>query len=544
MPVRMVLPALPPRADSFALRFRAVTGKPVAWATILVRRNMVKQPNIVFILSDQHRADCLGRVNPVVQTPNLDALASRGVSFPDAVCQGPMCVPSRHSLMTGLYPSQVGVRHNTQCFPKEGRLPVPTLPERLRAAGYRTAGFGKTHWRVGECRGVPFGAEPLGRGGFDVRAVLAAKEREAGCRAYEDEADPEVWEALCREQAAGGPGGQRVPGYLGRTSEVPAEAHGESWLLRQACAFLEEHDTGRQPFFLYFSCDVPHPAFTVPPGYEERYRLEDIELPEQPPEGAELVEHTPFGLMNRAEWSRLGEMERRRGLLRYYAYCSYMDDLAGGLAEALEATGQLENTLIVYTSDHGEMLGERNYRFAKCCLYEGGLRVPLIAAGPGTVAPDEGGRVDDRPAELVDLAPTFLRAAGCGLAGTAGITGPGFVRRAAADRKFRRVARRGLPRARANGALLCLAQRGMETHPDLAGIRMGRVGAIGRGTRRTLQPAGGSGRVAQPLRSAGIARCPGKADPGSSDVSGLPMGEISVGALAVSGFSRPGESGD
>ena len=373
---------------------------------------MTNQPNILFILSDQHRADCLGRVNPVVKTPHLDALASRGVAFSDAVCQGPMCVPSRHSLMTGLYPSQLGVRHNTQCFPKEGRLPAPTLPERLRAAGYRTAGYGKTHWRVGECRGVPFGAAPLGRRGFDVRAVLAAKEREGDCRAYEDEADPEVWEALCREQAAGGPGGQRVPGYLGRTSEVPAEAHGESWLARQARAFLEGHEAGRQPFFLYFSCDVPHPTFMVPPGYEDRYRLDGIELPEQPPEGAELAEHTPFGLMNRAEWSRLGETERRRGLLRYYAYCSYMDDLVGELVGALEATGQLENTLIVYTSDHGEMLGERNYRFAKCCLYEGSLRVPMIAAGPGAGAPSEGGRVDDRPAELVDLAPTFLRAAG------------------------------------------------------------------------------------------------------------------------------------
>ncbi|MDQ3362824.1 MAG: sulfatase-like hydrolase/transferase, partial [Actinomycetota bacterium] len=106
-------------------------------------------PNILFLMTDQHRFDALGSVNPVVRTPNLDRLASRGVRFTQAVCNAPMCVPSRYSMMTGLYPSQVGVRHNTQMIPTDEDLPAPVLAQRLLDSGYQTAGFGKTHWYMG-----------------------------------------------------------------------------------------------------------------------------------------------------------------------------------------------------------------------------------------------------------------------------------------------------------------------------------------------------------------------------------------------------------
>ena len=106
-------------------------------------------PNIIFLMTDQQRWDALGCVDSVVQTPNLDRLADAGIRFNQAVCNNPMCVPSRYSMMTGLYSSQSGLRHNTQMCPTDADLPIPVLPELLHDLGYQTAGFGKTHWYIG-----------------------------------------------------------------------------------------------------------------------------------------------------------------------------------------------------------------------------------------------------------------------------------------------------------------------------------------------------------------------------------------------------------
>lgn len=106
-----------------------------------------KLPNILFLMSDQHRWDPLGCVNPVVQTPHLDGLARRGIRFSQAVCNALMGVPSRYSLMLGLYPSQCGVRHNTQTIPEDRFLPAPMLPQLLAARGYQTVGLGKPRSR-------------------------------------------------------------------------------------------------------------------------------------------------------------------------------------------------------------------------------------------------------------------------------------------------------------------------------------------------------------------------------------------------------------
>ena len=107
-----------------------------------------KPPNIIFLMSDQQRWDCIGSLNPLIKTPALDKIAATGIVFDQAVCQGPMCVPSRYSMMLGLYPSQVGVLSNRDQLP-DAQLPCTPLPELLRQAGYQTAGFGKTHWGGG-----------------------------------------------------------------------------------------------------------------------------------------------------------------------------------------------------------------------------------------------------------------------------------------------------------------------------------------------------------------------------------------------------------
>jgi len=364
------------------------------------------RPNILFLMTDQQRHDALGCVNPTVRTPALDAIAAGGVRFSQAVCNVPMCVPSRYSMMTGLYGFQCGVKHNTQMITRDPELPAPALAERLRQAGYQTAGFGKTHWYIGSriMPGVPVEGS---RRGFEVRAIQARSEPnndEAGSL-YLADAAPEWFDRVVAQAQKAGPGGETVAGYVGETSAIPPERHFEGWLSRQALDFLDRGRDPSRPFFLYLSLDYPHVGLHVPPGFEELYDPEDF--PDNPP-----PEPLPGGHRagDRFEdiWPKMTPEQRRRSRLRYAALCTYVDDCFGKVIEKLRAAGELENTFILFTSDHGDMLGDRG-RVSKYCLYEGSVRVPLIVAGPGV------GRrrmVDERPAELVDVVPTLLEAAG------------------------------------------------------------------------------------------------------------------------------------
>lgn len=376
---------------------------------------MSGRPNILFLMTDQHRHDGLGCVNPVVKTPNLDALAEEGIRFSQAVCNVPMCVPSRYSMMAGLYGFQIGVKHNTQMLPDDESLPVPLLPQILSDAGYQTAGIGKTHWYIGS-RIMPDTPIKGSRRGFEVRA-LARKSEPANYEPdslYQADDEPEWYAKLTEEQQKGGPGGESVSGYVGGTSTIPPERHREGWLARKAVDFLKNQRDASRPFFLYLSLDHPHPGFFVPEGFEGLYDIGDF--PDNPPPEPMPPSHTLGTLEDR--WIQMTPDQRRRSRLRYYALCSYVDNLFGKVIAALRKTGQLDNTFIIFASDHGEMLGDRG-RVSKYCLYEGSVRVPMIIAGPGV---DRRKAVDDRPVELVDVLPTLLTVAGVDISDTL----PGF----------------------------------------------------------------------------------------------------------------------
>jgi arylsulfatase len=320
-------------------------------------------------------------------------------------------MPSRYSMMTGLYPSQVGVRHNAQMCPTDEDLPVPVLAQRLREAGYQTAGFGKTHWYLGK-EGAPNIPVETSTRGFEVRAQRNTDEPgrvEPGAVQMGHER-PEDFAALAAETQPEG-SEETVAGYKGFTSSVPPERHTEAWLTDKALEFLDGGRDEAKPFFLYLSFDFPHAPFNVPPGYEELYDLEEIPPRPAPPDGADLAGHADEQWQSWGKWLReTTPLERRRTTLRYYALCSYVDAQFGRVLRRLEEKGEAENTFVIFTSDHGEMLGDRR-RFSKYCLYEGSVRVPLILAGPGV--PDQlRGATDDRPAELVDVLPTLLSVAG------------------------------------------------------------------------------------------------------------------------------------
>ena len=367
---------------------------------------MPKRPNILFLMTDQQRHDALGCVNPVVKTPVLDSIAARGVRFSQAVCNVPLCVPSRYSMMSGLYGFQCGVKHNTQMIVRDADLPVPMLAQRLADAGYQTAGIGKTHWYIGS--GIMPGAAVEGsRRGFEIRAIQARREPNNDERGsvYMADDEPDWFARVCEQARKAGPGGESVAGYIGETSAVPPEHHFEGWLTRQALDFLDHQRDPARPFCLYLSLDYPHVGLHVPPGFEELYDIADFSdnPPPEPIPGGHVAGHR-FETI----WSQMTPEQRRRSRLRYAALCTYVDHCFGQVIEKLRALGELDNTFILFTSDHGDMLGDRG-RVSKYCLYEGSVRVPLIVAGPGV---ERRGVVDARPAELVDVVPTLLEAAG------------------------------------------------------------------------------------------------------------------------------------
>jgi arylsulfatase A-like enzyme len=357
-------------------------------------------------MTDQQRHDALGCVNPIVKTPNLDAIAARGVRFSQAVCNVPMCVASRYSMMTGLYGFQNGVKHNTQMIARDEDLPAPVLAQRLLDAGYQTAGFGKTHWYIGSGILPDVPVEGSCRG-FETRALYGTGRDPNSCErgaVYMAAEEPELAKGDAADRRHG-PGGETVSGYVGKRSELPPEDFHEAWVTRKALDFLDGGRDPDRPFFLYLSLDYPHVGFSVPAKFEDMYDIADF--PDNPPP------ETPPGGHRHGErfkdiWYEMSADQRRRSRLRYAALCTYVDDLFGQVLGKLEAAGELENTFVLFTSDHGDMLGDRG-RISKYCTYEGSVRVPLIVAGPGV---ERRGAVDERPAELVDVLPTVLDAAG------------------------------------------------------------------------------------------------------------------------------------
>lgn len=372
---------------------------------------MSNAPNIIFLFTDQQRWDALGCVNSTVKTPYLDKLASESVRYEQAVCQAPMCVPSRYSMMSGLYPFQVGVRNNGQSIPHESALPNVPLAEALRQRGYRTYGFGKTHWHDGRGANLPTAR------GFEK----IWQPRSTNKNLYPDNAiimsedEPETYAAWEEEQRILPKGGESLEGYMGLRSQIPASHHREGWLTRKCLDELDviDQDDDDRPLFLYLCLEFPHAGLYVPAEFEDMYDIDDI--PDRPlAEWTKQAEsHRPNGHIEgfHDKWDALTPEQRRLSTLRYYAATTYLDDCFRQVMEKMEALGMLENSLIVMSSDHGEMLGDRDHRYSKYCLYDGSVRVPLMVGG--SRLPDElRGTVDHRPAELLDIYPTLTQAAG------------------------------------------------------------------------------------------------------------------------------------
>lgn len=375
------------------------------------------RPNLIFLTTDQQRWNAWGLMNPEVKTPVLDRVFSRGLRWRHAVCQAPMCIPSRYSYMTGLYPSQVGCRVNAQTYQDPARMPVKVLAEYLSDGGYHTMGCGKTHYTMGadvNC-GIPAGV-PHNRG-FNRRAAAGGKgypEVGANSRLWEDE-DPQARALFNKIEQEGSlpfpAGGEGLAGYRGSDWPLGLDRTREGWATSCALDFLDEAERLGKPWFLNLSYDLPHAPFCTVRKYEQWYDEQPVTVPAEPPAGLPAHWGTFENTQNFLDyWQKLDLADKREIIVKYYALCSMLDAQFGRIAEWLCQRNLMENTWIVFASDHGESLGDRG-RFSKYSLYDSSVRVPLAIAGPG-ITEEMRGKEMDGPVELIDLLPTILGLAG------------------------------------------------------------------------------------------------------------------------------------
>ncbi|MDH3474789.1 MAG: choline-sulfatase [Rhodospirillales bacterium] len=345
-----------------------------------------KAPNILFIQADQMAAAALPAYgHPVVKAPHIDRLAERGVVFDSAYCNSPLCAPSRFSMLSGLLPSAIEAYDNAAEFPAA----VPTFAHHLRLMGYRTLLSGKMHF---------VGPDQLH--GFERRLTTDIYPADFGWTPdWERPGEHQDYfhTMLSVVQA----------GVCARSLQLDFDEETAFEAERALYELAREED--QRPFFLLVSFTHPHDPYTITPPFWERYREDEIDPPRVPAiPYAEQDPHSQriYRCIGRDRYD-LNDERVRNARRAYYGAISYVDDKVGQLLAALEATGQAEDTIIVFTADHGDMLGERGLWY-KMHFFEGAARVPLIVHAPGRFQP----RRVSRNVSLADLYPTLVGLAG------------------------------------------------------------------------------------------------------------------------------------
>ena len=341
------------------------------------------RPNFLFVMADQMAGPALPiNGHPVVKTPHLESLAAGGVTFRNAYCNNPICASSRFSMMAGQLPSRIGAYDNAAEFPAA----VPTFAHYLRHLGYRTCLSGKMHF---------VGPDQLH--GFEQRVTTDIYPSDFGWTPdWTVEGYPFAPSVMSMR-------GVVESGLCMRSLQIDYDEEVQHYARRKLYDFARERTD--RPFFLAVSFTHPHNPFTITEEYWNRYRHDDIDMPSVP--------HIPFD--ERDPWSRryyhlirqdeheVTDETVRRARHAYYGMISYVDDKVGELLGTLDALGLADDTVVVFTADHGDMIGERGMWF-KFNPFEWSARVPLVVRAPGNSA----ARVEPRNVSLVDLLPTFL----------------------------------------------------------------------------------------------------------------------------------------
>jgi arylsulfatase len=349
------------------------------------------RPNILLITTDEHRYDCLScSGNPVIRTPHIDSIAQGGVRFDRPYVQNPMCMPSRMSIMTGRYPSEHGCNINCVSIPAHEQ--ENTLMSHLRDAGYCTAGIGKMHMMP---KWGPFGFRYL-----DLVEGKADRNNQ-----YIDYLTARGWEGKQRQPKGESP----LNGV--HTNALPAEETIDAFVGRRAARWLKEWE-GDQPFFLWVSFCNPHFPFDPPEPYDTLYDPAEVPLPVWS-EGEMDLKPTQHQLQRERGYDKVTEPQLRKLVANYYGNISLVDDQVGRVLDVLMQTGLAGDTLIAFTSDHGDHLGDhRLLHKSGMTFYDVCVRVPLLIRYPQAFPV---GVVCEELVESIDLAPTMLDVAGVGV---------------------------------------------------------------------------------------------------------------------------------
>ena len=389
---------------------------------------MKKKPNILLITSDQHHWMAMGYNNPEIKTPNLDRLAESGMIFNRAYCPNPTCTPTRASIITGLYPSQHGAYSLGTKLPEE----VHTVGDDFHQSGYRTALIGKAHfqqlydhplyrsiesnplqqnldfWR--EFNGPFYGFDhvELARNHVDefhVGQHYAIWMEEKGFKNWRDC----FWK----------PAGNSDPQYL--KWNIPEEYHYDAWIAERTNAMLDEYAKNDDHFFLWASFLDPHPPYLVPEPWDTMYDPEKLTIPEMLPEEdfSKMPPHHQKTQQKNADYSEFHgkhgshgihcHLHEKKKLAKeiavYYGMVSLMDKYIGKILDKLEELGLRDDTLVVFTTDHGHFHGHHGLVAKGAFHYEDMVKIPFIASMPGDIPANSS---NEAMLSLVDLAPTFL----------------------------------------------------------------------------------------------------------------------------------------
>jgi len=374
---------------------------------------MTKRPNILFICTDQQRADSLACVGSHwAVTPNLDKLASQGALFRNCYVQNPVCSPSRASLFTGKYPSNHGLYANGVPLPARQRMFTRTLAD----AGYDCGMIGKQHlapcdtWRT----------EPRRDDGYRVFEWAHGPNHRALENDYHRwlrKTQPEIYQSIFPDKGANENTEFSNQARTGTPIDhVVKEAHYSHWVGERAVDFISHKRSEQQPFFLMANFFDPHHSFGAPQEFRDLIDASRIPEPNTKPDE---LEEKPAAHSAYSEKSYSGTapgfqdysaQEIREIRAQYWAMIALVDHEVGRILEALDASGQAHNTLVVFSSDHGEMLGNHQQLLKGPQLYDDLARVPLIARWPDKIpAASELSQL----VQWVDLPATFLDAAHC-----------------------------------------------------------------------------------------------------------------------------------
>ena len=406
---------------------------------------MSKAPNFLFFMTDQHRSDWLGCAgHPVLQTPNIDAMAATGTRFENFHVASPICMPNRASLMTGRFPSVHGLRSNGARLP----LTANTFVDVLAAAGYNTASIGKSHLQSFT------GIEPFRYDHQEGRLVEEAWQtdsgnyyqeepgRYTGDGRYEFETPYYGFQHIDMVTKHGDqPGGhyqqwfrEQVPNWQALQSgdnelahnyscpqayrtPIPDELYSTAWIADRAIDYLETHKDDEAPFFAFVSFPDPHHPFNPPGKYWDMYDPEqfDVRLPftahQNPTPPMQWLEDNYQGAqkqMTPQTAMRLGDRELREAMALTAGMISCVDSHIGRVVEALKAAGRYDNTVLCFNSDHGDYLGDFNLLLKGLMPMKSVNKVPFIWSDPA----HRTGHTTDTLASTVDISTTILERAG------------------------------------------------------------------------------------------------------------------------------------